>query len=601
MSSLTSARGKGRQLRARGPAVAPAVSRARADGSSFIGVATKGGSYIAKDILDQFARKSTSEQLPPDSFKGINGLVEPLYDAESLARHMDANTYHARAVKTKAQDTAGQGWELVPLVEDPSEEQEDRIEEFFENLEDDIQDVLVAAMTDRESIGWFSIEMVRENKDPEGPVVILKNIPAHTMRAHEDGKRFVQIRGHKRRWFKRAGLTDVDVHKLTGEIEKAGQLDPEDRANEVIWNNIYTTRSDVYGVPDHIPAVGAILGDIARRDYNITFFQNFGVPAYAVFISGDYDPGDAVNEEGFTEDEDPDNGPYKTPLHSEIEAHLQKVADNPHSVLLLTIPSADGGEVEVKFEKLAVEMREASFRLYREDNKAEVLSAHAVPPYRAGIAEQGSLGGTVAEEMDEIYRDSVLAPRQRILERIINRFVLASMEITDWTFRLESINISDESRELEFALQLFEHGALTPNDLIRNFGLRYGIEPADGNAAMDAHYIAGTPIDQVSPSEAETVLVGLRDRLLKIAGEHVGDEDGSYGTELLEAFAGLEASIDAAAKIRGASSWQTQGRVLKGSSPSFERARRARARAQRSRGERSDPAASNGHRGGNNA
>ncbi|SDW16985.1 hypothetical protein SAMN05444487_101430 [Marininema mesophilum] len=35
-----------------------------------------------------------------------------------------------------------------------------------------------------------------------------------------------------------------------------------------------------------VPALGAILGDKQREEYNIDFFENFGVPAYAVTVTG---------------------------------------------------------------------------------------------------------------------------------------------------------------------------------------------------------------------------------------------------------------------------------------------------------------------------
>lgn len=558
-------RGKGQSLRARGRRGSPShhASPTRRSGSSsssgrqFLGVATKSGALVSGDILDQFTSKQSQQIKKHDAFGGISGLVEPLYNPDSLAQHMEANTYHARAVRTKAQDTAGQGWELAPIGENPSEEQADRVEELFESLDEDISEVLIQAMTDRESVGWLSIEIAREDKDPEGPVAFIKNIPSHTMRAHTDGKRFIQERSGRRVWFKAAGLTDIDVNKTTGEIADARELEEEDRANEVLWNNIYTSRSDVYGVPDHIPAVGAILGDIARRDYNITFFENFGVPAYAVFISGDYDPGEPEDDSGNTQ-EDIDggatqDGDLKTPLHRDIELHLQSIADNPHSVLLLGVPSEEGGEVEIQFEKLAVDVKEASFRLYRMDNMKEVLSAHAVPPYRAGIAEQGQLGGNVASETDKIYRDGVLTPRQRMLERLINKHVLESLEVTDWHFDLIAIDVEDELQELEIALGLFDHAAMTPNDLIRAFGQRYGLEPIEGVDAMDAHYINGVAIDAVLTGDVEATMMGLRDNLLEIASKHAesGDGDGAFSAEFFETLASLKASAATAATNGG--------------------------------------------------
>lgn len=512
--------------------------------SRHVGFVTKSGAFVAEDILARHAIKSNSEQIDNETFKSIHGLVEPLYDPNSLARHMEANTYHARAVRTKAQDSAGLGWELNPTTDNPNDEQKALVEKWFDELDEEIDEVLLQAMTDRESVGWFSIELVRENKEPEGVAVLLKNIPAHTMRAHQDRKRFIQQRGSKRVWFKLAGLTDIDVHKTDGSIHEAGSLEQDDRANEVIWNNIYTSRSDVYGVPDHIPAMGAILGDVARRDYNIAFFENYGVPAYAVHITGDFDPGDEVDDNGNTEEEidaDPNltqSGDFQTPLHRDIEAHVKDLAKNPHSVLVLGIPSVSGEKVEVKFEPLAVEVKEASFRLYRQDNLKEVLSAHAVPPYRAGIAEQGSLGGNVAENMDEIYRDSVLAPRQRILNRLINRFVLQPMEITDWEFALATIDLTDLGKELDIALKLFENGAMSPNDLIRNFGDRFGVQPIN-EPSMDAHYIDGSPVTEIeAATDVEAVMLSVRDTLLDVATKHVGESGNADA--LIEAIAAIK-------------------------------------------------------------
>ena len=117
---LTSTKDKGRSLRGRvGTQADPRSGLTQTVGGGFIGVATKSGAFVPANILDSFVGKQESQQIRQEDFQGIDGLVEPLYDPPSLARHMEANTYHARAVRTKAQDTAGQGWELAPLVEKP--------------------------------------------------------------------------------------------------------------------------------------------------------------------------------------------------------------------------------------------------------------------------------------------------------------------------------------------------------------------------------------------------------------------------------------------------------------------------------------------------
>ncbi len=130
---LSDTKSKGARLRDR---PARPVSRPRAStgeltpmvSRGFIGVATKSGAFVPEDIFAAFAGKQGSQQIPQQQdFTGIAGLVEPLFNPGNLALHMESNTYHARAVKTKAQDTAGQGWELVPLVDKPNKEQRERL------------------------------------------------------------------------------------------------------------------------------------------------------------------------------------------------------------------------------------------------------------------------------------------------------------------------------------------------------------------------------------------------------------------------------------------------------------------------------------------
>jgi len=83
---------------------------------------TKSGRVVRQDILEQYAIKSDSKQILADSFQSsyTQGLVQPLYNPEALARVLEMNTYHYRACKTKARDTAGLGWNLRPLKENPS-------------------------------------------------------------------------------------------------------------------------------------------------------------------------------------------------------------------------------------------------------------------------------------------------------------------------------------------------------------------------------------------------------------------------------------------------------------------------------------------------
>ncbi|MDI6840443.1 MAG: phage portal protein [bacterium] len=495
---------------------------------------TKNGRVVREDILEQYANKSASKQLPADMFTDSynqHGLVQPLYNPEALARILELNTYHYRACKTKARDVAGLGWQIIPLVDKPNESMQTMLEDFFSDLSEPVSKTFDKVMFDYEAIGYGAAELTRVDYKHDGEPADLVHIPAHTLRVHRDGNRFVQVRGSKTRWFKRIGF-EHDVDFETGHIKELGSLAPERRATEIFWVVNYTPRSDYYGLPDVIPALGAIHGDAARRDYNIAFFDNWGVPAYAVFITGNFDPGE-LDEDG------------KSEFEKSIEEHFNELSKSPHSTLIMSIPTIDGrGEVEIEFKPLSVDVKEASFRLYRKDNRDEVLAAHGVPPYRMGIAETGSLGGNTAQESTEIYKRSVVEPRQEMLEGLINKHILYDgFEAFDFEFKFAEIDTSDEKHDMEIAIKLFDKAAMTPNQLILHFGERFGLDRVE-HPAMDAHYLNGKPITlevDVAP-ELEATLMSLQERLLEVAEKYAdSDKDGTGDREIIDVIKSFKA------------------------------------------------------------
>jgi len=500
---------------------------------------TKTGKIISGDILESYATKTETKAQPVDGFENNykkDELVKPLYNPASLARLLEMNTYHSRAVRTKARDIAGLGWQLNPTKENPSQTEKELILEFFNEQPDSMSTLLNRAFVDFEALGYAMLEMTRVNYDPTQPPAQLGHIPAHTMRAARDGKRFCQVRGNKKTWFKAAG-GDYDVHSETGKIMELGTAPENMRATEVISFVNYTPRSDYYGLPDIVPAIGAIHGDISRRDYNIAFFENYGVPAYAVFVTGNFDPGE-LDEKG------------KSEFEKNIESHFEEIVNNPHSTLVLTIPSQGReNEVKVEIKPLSVDVKEASFRLYRQDNRDEVLAAHGVPPYRLGIAETGSLGGSTAEESTEIYKRSVVEPRQETIEGVINKLILVDgLGVNDWEFELNEIDNRDEKHDMDIAGQLFDRAAITPNQLITHFGERFGLEQSE-HPAMDAHYLNGVPVDldiDVAP-EVEAALNSLYD---KVSGVIKSEPDSGRNSEYVDILASLKTITGGAAAGR---------------------------------------------------
>ena len=345
---------------------------------------------------------------------------------------------------------------------------------------------------------------------------------------------------------KRFGSKGSDVDKTTGDEYEQGSLPPEQRATEVIWNRAYTSKSDYYGVPDSLPATGAMYGDRSRTIYNIAFFENFGVPSFAVTIAGDFDEGEV------------DETTKKSALQTAIEEKVKDMAQNPHSVMVLTVPSTDAeSKVTVNFEKLAVETKEASFRLFRLDNRDEIVTAHGMDPYRIGIAATGSLGGNTAIESKKNYKSTTVHPKQRTWESRINLFIIQrGFEIYDWEFSFVEIDTEDKVQEVTIGAQLFNMAVLTPNDLIRRFGDDWGIKPVD-HPAMDGHYINGNRIDvdentiqqqqdaanQAAATEAMKAIKSMQKELIAVVKSYEdGNQDGSGDGKLLKRIKGLRST-----------------------------------------------------------
>lgn len=308
----------------------------------------------------------------------------------------------------------------------------------------------------------------------------------------------MQRRANKRVWFQDISSNKM-VNRLTGQTMMVGEPGVQSGSMVMTWHNHHPV-SDYYGVTDIIPALGAITGDVSRRDYNISFFDNYGVPAYAVFITGDFDPGEPELLDG----DDPDNPTGPTPLEKAIEEQFAELAQNPHSIMVLSIPTSitddfggEGGKVEVEIKPLSVDVKEASFRMYRQDNRDEVLSAHGVDPYRVGLAETGSLGGTTAEQASEIYKESVITPRQEAIEALINKWIISGMlGIREWQFKLNELDTTNVMEDLQLLSGLFVVGAVTPRQIAEAFASRFGIDTSEmDHPALNAHYIGGQPVD----------------------------------------------------------------------------------------------------------
>ena len=465
------------------------------------------------DVLNKYAIKEDKQINSENNEFNIEGVLEPLYDPQELNKLLEMNTWHEKCVDAIASDSSGIGFNIVPSkgVDNPSEEEKKLVHEFFEHVRPSINKVLYKKMYDTRAIGYGAIQVIRANGH-DSPVVDLKYIPSHTLKRMKDGVRVVQQVGQEKVYFvlmdknkDRIGENDIyyDIDYKTGE-KSFNKLPEHKRANEIIFTSIHTPRSKFYGVSKIIPAIRAIYGDIHRANYNSSFFKNYGMPAFAVLVTGDFEPDPLPTDPEYVEEET---------LKYNIKQQIKEVIKNPHSAITIMVPTRVGEEdtkVEVKIEPLSVETKEVSFRLYRKDNRDEIIAAHGIDPNRVGITETGKLNGSNSEQLDNAYKTTLINSLKADNEEEINYYVLKlGLGINDWVFEIvdndplkEEEKLKKIQKKVEIAEKAINVGLMTRNEA-RSFINELGLKESDNPRMDEFHYNGQLLGSNYNPAQGE--------------------------------------------------------------------------------------------------
>lgn len=483
--------------------------------------------FVPYNVFEEYAIKSTKGINDEDGFN-YKDVVEPPSPPRLLNQLLDINTWHKVCCEAIAGDSAGGGYTFMPSanVDTPNSEQREYLEEFFKNLRPNINKLLYEREYDCESVGWGILEIIRETGSYDAPICDLKHYSATNFRRCADGVRVQQRVGSKTHWFVILGENQdenghYDVHYLTGEKHYEG-LPEHLRANELLWKNRFNPDTKLYGKAPATPAIAAMYADQSRAKYNIQFFSNYGIPAMVVTVTGDFDPGSLPGDDDYNE---------KETLKYAIKEQLKQVMKNPHSGMVIQVPSEGGdGNVSVKIEPLSIETKEASFRLFRKDNRDEVVAAHHMDPNRVGITDNGKLGASNAEQTDNSYRVSTIKPLIRENEDDINYLIHNCLKITDWDFKIVDTDEKRDELNVDKVIMLVEKAIMTPNEAREAIGEKYGLSRIDGNYLLDEFYYNGTPLSGMGRVDntltgVDSILSGLEESLTPMEGYNDEQED----------------------------------------------------------------------------
>ena len=458
-----------------------------------------------------------SKQVVDEMFKAGHQILNPKYNPWHLVQLLDLYTYHASCVEAVAVDSSGINYDLKPLENmEPIEAEKERFKAFLDNCTPSINTQIQRVVYDRRSIGYGAFELIRETTSDSEPKK-LKHIPAQTLRRHADKKRVLHITpSGKKVWFVIYGKNyddngqPCDVSADDGSFHPYNSLSPSERANELLWTMEYAPGTDYYGRPPIVSCLGSIKGDIGAVKYNNSFFDNYGMPKFAITVTGDFADYDV----------DPDDPEYDITqtLRYKIGQQIKEVIKNPHSAICITIPSeGEEGNVDLQITPLSVQTEEGHFRMYRKDTRDEVIHSHHADPSRLGIYDAGSLNGGNSQSTMASYKYGTIAPIKAEMEDLIN-LIGKELGVTSWKFSIEEVAPIDYTKDLVLAEFLFARGAMTIRDLIDNFGNKFGLSIPEDEAYLDTRFVNNQPLDNLMNGvddnpllEVDSILASLED------------------------------------------------------------------------------------------
>ena len=392
---------------------------------------------ISVPVLKQSAQNSVSNQL--------DGINEPPYPFDILAKIYTYNGYHTKCINLKASLTVSLGYEIVnsdTSLSVTQNEEYKRLSSFFENhfnyAGQPFLDTLLAVQTDFEIYGNAFIEVVR---NLSGEIVELYHIPAIDIKLKYDSakKKLFAIQSN-------SGLTGV-VFAPFGDYKYARSHN----YSEYLFIKNYNPENRFYGIPEYIGSLSSILLDRNASEYNINKFNNNAVPETIITISGARFDKNA-----------------KEKISEFFQQKVQGVSNAGRSLIL----EVEDENTKFEVKPIGAEIKEASFRYLRLDVRDEIIATHGVPKRLLNMIESSSWNNSSESKNQlKIFQDCIIQPRQTKIENIINRFIICEgLGIKNLKIKLNKLYVDDARSDADYYTKLFNIGVLTTNEIREELG-----------------------------------------------------------------------------------------------------------------------------------
>lgn len=434
--------------------------------------------YMSKSV--GFGVGTSSQEDARDETKEITSqdIVRPPYSPDTLSRFLDLDEVHYRCVRTKVTDSVERPWKLIRdenygSVEDSVVDAERAVAlDFIDscNHMHGFEGVLTCGCMDFESVGWAAFEVVRGF---DKRILNLYHIPASKIRVLKGWRGFVEkgSSGRADRYYLPFGWkvlspdrTNIYGYPLPYDPVKDGGIergqwnlvspkDPNERlgfreieksANEILFVPKFHPKTTYYGIPDFLSAVGSILCNIYIRDYTHQFFEHNAVPRYAIIVKG---------------------ATLDDPVKKLIMSYLsEEVKGSAHKTLIIPIPSM-AGDIEVKFERLDTDVKEASFQSTRSNNQKSIVISHGMFPAVVGIIENAQMGSGKGVSQQLSYKNRIVTPLQTRWQKTVRRLFRYGLGLKHITIEFESLDAEDLSEQTQNYINYVQNGIMTINQV----------------------------------------------------------------------------------------------------------------------------------------
>lgn len=439
------------------------------------------------------SRIVTSSKQLEDFDKLYGDVLYPPYEPRDLLRIIEESSYLKQYIKGMATNIAkfGHGIKYKDDFDYDREEDKgikkeadrewDKLTRLYKyiNPTEPYKKVIEKMVIDRESIGWGTIEVMRDgkgevshveyaraanirivklSKEESRPVefkVLEKDDKGEyiTQTYFKKFKKFVQIVGGNKVYFKEFG----DPRHMDYKTGEYGENIPEERrATEIAFFPIHDPTTD-YGIPRWTGALVDIIGNRASEVLNFTYFESGTILPAAIIVDGGQ-----LTEES-------------------IEALREgKGLGNAYKLLLLeTAPFEDEdlislgndkkSKVSTKIEKLADTMnKDGLFQEYQKNAKEKIRDSFRLPPIFTG--QSSDYTRATAEVARQIAEEQIFEPEREDIASVFNTIINNELGIKYVEMYMKGPDFADVAEKSAALEPYIRAGAVTPNMLIEPLG-----------------------------------------------------------------------------------------------------------------------------------